>query len=75
MAEGEGFEPPVPFHGTLGPRPGFEEVADILGNSPEVVRKHYAKWSRARQGRIDELMNQAYFGMDETTTKGSHWTN
>ena len=33
--------------------PSFEEMAEILGNSPEIVRKHYAKWSRARQSRID----------------------
>jgi integrase len=24
----------------------FEQVADILGNSPAVVRKHYGKWSK-----------------------------
>jgi integrase len=36
----------------------FEEVADILGNSPAIVRKHYAKWSQARQDRIDKLMAQ-----------------
>lgn len=34
----------------------FEEVADILGNSPAIVRKHYAKWSKGRQERIDRLM-------------------
>jgi len=34
----------------------FEEIADILGNSPEIVRKHYAKWSKGRQERIDSLM-------------------
>lgn len=28
----------------------FEQVADILGNSAEVVRKHYAKWSPGRPG-------------------------
>jgi integrase len=33
-----------------------QEVADILGNSPDIVRKHYAKWSQARQKRIDGLM-------------------
>jgi integrase/recombinase XerC len=38
----------------------FEEVADILGNSPEIVRKHYAKWSTARQARIDNLMDQVW---------------
>jgi site-specific recombinase XerD len=34
----------------------FEQVADILGNSPDVVRKHYGKWSKARQANIDRLM-------------------
>jgi integrase len=34
----------------------FEEIADILGNTPEIVRKHYAKWSKGRQDRIDNLM-------------------
>jgi integrase len=27
----------------LGRGASFEEVADILGNSPEIVRKHYGK--------------------------------
>lgn len=36
-----------------------QEAADILGNSPEIVRKHYAKWSQARQRRIDDLMTAA----------------
>ena len=35
----------------LGRGASFEDVADILGNSPEIVRKHYAKWSPARQAR------------------------
>lgn len=34
----------------------YEDVADILGNSPAIVRKHYAKWSQARQDRIDRAM-------------------
>ena len=28
-------------------------MADILGNSPVVVRKHYGKWSRGRQDNIE----------------------
>jgi len=44
----------------LGAAASFEEVADILGNSPEIVRKHYAKWSTARQARIDNLMDQVW---------------
>ena len=34
----------------------FEQVADILGNSPEIVRKHYGKWAKGRQTNIDRLM-------------------
>jgi site-specific recombinase XerD len=34
----------------------FEQVADVLGNSPAVVRKHYGKWSQVRQSNIDRLM-------------------
>jgi integrase len=44
----------------LGAGASFEEVADILGNSPEIVRKHYAKWSTARQARIDNLMDRVW---------------
>ena len=42
----------------------FEEVADILGNSPDIVRKHYGKWSVARQNRIDELIERVYVGTE-----------
>ena len=48
----------------LGRGASFEEVADILGNSPEIVRKHYGKWSIARQNRIDELMRAGVFRND-----------
>jgi integrase/recombinase XerC len=44
----------------LGRGATFEEVADILGNSPEIVRRHYGKWSVARQNRIDALMERVY---------------
>ena len=37
----------------------MEEFADSLGNSPALVRKHYAKWSQARQRRIDDLLRSA----------------
>jgi len=40
----------------LGQGASFEEVADILGNSSAIVRKHYAQSSQARQDRIDRLM-------------------
>lgn len=35
-------------------------ACDILGYSPEIVRKHYAKWSPARQARIDDLMQRVH---------------
>ena len=48
----------------LGRGASFEDVADILGNSLNIVRKHYAKWSPARQARIDELMEKVHAGTD-----------
>lgn len=44
----------------LGEGATFEEVADVLGNTPAVVRKHYAKWSKARQARVDDLMSRVH---------------
>jgi integrase len=35
--------------GLLGDRASFHAVADILGNTEAIVRKHYAKWSKGRQ--------------------------
>lgn len=54
----------------LGAGASFEEVADILGNSPEIARKHYAKWSTARQARIDNLMDQVWAQNGHTKKKG-----
>ena len=34
----------------------FEDVAAILGNSAAVVERHYGKWSRARQERLNSLL-------------------
>jgi integrase len=53
----------------LGNGASFEEVADILGNSAEIVRKHYAKWSPARQSRIDDLMARVHLGTEYTITE------
>ena len=38
----------------------FEDVAEVLGNSPNIVRKHYAKWSRGRQDRITDMMKSVF---------------
>jgi hypothetical protein len=66
----EGARAPVsPYarNRATGAGASFEEVADILGNSSEIVRKRYAKWSTARQARIDNLIDQvwAQFGREE----------
>jgi site-specific recombinase XerD len=53
----------------LGRGASFEEVADILGNSPAIVRKHYGKWSIARQTRIDDLMQRVYICPEPTVTE------
>lgn len=46
----------------------FEQVADILGNSPAVVRKHYGKWSKGRQDNIDRLMFNHFTTLGDTTS-------
>src|SRR5665213_1262293 len=48
----------------LGRGATFEDIADILGNSAAIVRRHYGKWSAARQTRIDDLMERVYMGTD-----------
>ena len=40
-----------------------QEVADILGNTPAIVRKHYAPWCPQRQERISALLAKA-FGLE-----------
>lgn len=54
----------------VGVGASFETVADILGNSPEIVRKHYAKWSPARQANIDGLLDQVWAQNGHTKKKG-----
>ena len=45
----------------------YEQVADVLGNSPAVVRKHYGKWSKGRQDGIDRLMMEHFRTVPVTT--------
>jgi len=45
----------------------FELVADILGNTPAVVRKHYGKWSKPRQDNIDRFMMDHFVTMPFTS--------
>ncbi len=58
----------------LGNGATCEQVADILGNTPNVVRKHYGKWSKERQEGINKLMIAHFQTVPDTTqvTNQSH---
>lgn len=36
------------------------DVADLLGNSEEIVRKHYAAWIPERQARLTKILQEAF---------------
>ena len=52
----------------------FEEIADVLGNSPAIVRKHYGKWSKGRQANIERRMLAQFetAAVTNSVTKMSH---
>jgi hypothetical protein len=35
-------------------------VAELLGNTEEMVRKHYAAWVPERQARITKVLQEAF---------------
>jgi integrase len=37
-----------------------EDVATILGNTPDVIAKHYAPWVKERQVRLEKLVRQSW---------------
>ena len=37
-----------------------EDVASILGNTPQIVAKHYAPWVKERQERLEKLVRQSW---------------
>jgi len=43
------------------------DVADVLGISEHIARRHYAKWSAARQERIATIMRAVHGGQAEAT--------
>ncbi len=43
----------------------IEEAAGILGDSPAIILKHYAKWSRGRQARITDLLERIWHAKEE----------
>lgn len=47
----------------------MSDVADVLGISENVARKHYAKWSPARQERISGIMRRVFTGTTGETKR------
>jgi len=43
-------------------RPGVtvRDVAELLGNSEQMVRKHYAAWIPERQARLTRILQDAF---------------
>jgi integrase len=37
-----------------------EDVAELIGDSPEMVRRHYARWVPERQERLTSILREAY---------------
>ena len=44
----------------------LEEIADILGDTEAIVRKHYVKWSAGRQARITDLLARLWHAKKPT---------
>jgi integrase len=47
------------------------DVADVLGISEHIARRHYAKWSAARQERISTIMRAVQSGEAAAATAHS----
>jgi site-specific recombinase XerD len=48
-----------------------EDVANILGDDPDTVRKYYLKWSPEYQRRTADLLNRVHFGVSDSDTSAS----
>ena len=46
----------------LGVGASLQEVADVLGISPNIAKVHYVKWSQERQERISGLLRAVQVG-------------
>jgi len=48
-----------------------EDVSDVLGSTPEIIRKHYAQWTAQRQERISSLAQDVWSGKFLASSKKS----
>jgi hypothetical protein len=37
-----------------------DDVAELIGDTPEMVRRHYARWVPERQERLTGILKEAY---------------
>jgi site-specific recombinase XerD len=51
----------------------IEDAAEVLGNSPNIIRKHYLKWSPKRQEQITALFHRI-FGTSTAREKNTNAT-
>ena len=42
------------------------DVADLLGNSEQMVRGHYAAWIPERQARLTKILQESFYGRAKT---------
>ena len=38
------------------------DVAELLGNTEQIVRKHYSAWVTERQDRLTQILKEAFDG-------------
>lgn len=46
--------------GTRKIRVPVADVAELIGDTEQVVRKHYAKWVPGRQARLTKILREAF---------------
>ena len=45
------------------------DVAELVGDTEEVVRRHYAKWVPERQARLQKILRDAFEGKPKPKPK------
>jgi len=50
----------LPVFSFSGPGVTVRDVAELLGNSEQMVRRHYAAWIPERQARLTKVLQEAF---------------
>ena len=40
----------------------ISDVAELIGDTEQILRKHYAKWVPGRQARLSKILKEAFEG-------------